>query len=53
MGTLKTIFAKNEPIGSEGWIVVLRKLVNAVAPSTQTFQSGTERGREPYIYLAG
>ena len=32
MGTLRTIFTKNEPIGKDDWRVVLRKLVNAVAP---------------------
>ena len=38
MGVLRTIFTKNEPIGKEGWMVVLRKLVNAVAPSAQPFR---------------
>jgi hypothetical protein len=37
-GTLRTLFTKNEPIGREGWVVVLRKLVNAVAPSAQPFR---------------
>jgi hypothetical protein len=37
-GTLRTIFTKNEPIGSEDWRVVLRKLVYAVAPSAQPFR---------------
>ena len=38
METLRTIFTRNEPIGTEGWTVVLRKLVNAVAPSAQPFR---------------
>ncbi len=38
MGVLKTILTENEPIGREGWTVVLRKLVNAVAPSAQPFR---------------
>jgi hypothetical protein len=38
MGVLRTIFTKNEPIGKEDWRVVLRKLVNAVAPSAQPFR---------------
>jgi hypothetical protein len=38
MGELRTIFTKNEPIGKEDWRVVLRKLVNAVAPSAQPFR---------------
>jgi len=38
MGVFRTIFTKNEPIGKEGWMVVLRKLVNAVAPSAQPFR---------------
>ena len=38
MGVLRTILTKNEPIGSEDWRVVLKKLVNAVAPSAQPFR---------------
>lgn len=38
IGTLKTIFTRNEPIGREGWMVMLRKIVNAVAPSAQPFR---------------
>ena len=39
MGTLKTIFTNNEPIGKEDWRVVLRRrLINAVAPSAQPFR---------------
>ena len=38
MGVLRTIFTKTEPIGKEDWRVVLRKLVNAVAPSAQPFR---------------
>jgi hypothetical protein len=38
MGVLRTLFTKNEPIGREDWRVVLRKLVNAVAPSAQPFR---------------
>jgi hypothetical protein len=37
-GTLKTIFTKNEPIGKEDWRVVLRRIINAVAPSAQPFR---------------
>ena len=37
-GTLKTIFTKNEPIGKEDWRVVLRRFINAVAPSAQPFR---------------
>ena len=39
-GTLRTIFTKNEPIGREDWRVILKKLVNAVAPSAQPFRMG-------------
>jgi hypothetical protein len=39
MGMLKTIITKNEPIGREDWMVMLRKLVNAVAPSAQPFRT--------------
>ena len=38
MGTLRTLFTKNEPIGREDWRVVLEKLINAVAPSAQPFR---------------
>ena len=38
MATLKTLFTKNEPIGREGWGLVLRKLVNAVSPGAQPFR---------------
>jgi len=38
MGTLKTIFTNNEPIGRQDWRVVLSKLVNALAPSAQPFR---------------
>jgi hypothetical protein len=38
IGTLKTIFTKNEPIGREDWRVVLKKLVNALASGAQLFR---------------
>src|SRR5215210_450880 len=38
MEALKTIFTKNEPIGKEDWRVVLKKLVNALAPGAQPFR---------------
>jgi hypothetical protein len=38
IGVLRTLFTKNEPIGREDWRVVLKKLVNAVAPSAQPFR---------------
>jgi hypothetical protein len=38
MGTLKTIITKNEPTGGEDWRVVLKKLVNVLAPSAQPFR---------------
>jgi hypothetical protein len=38
MGMLKTIITKNEPTGGEDWRVVLKKLVNVLAPSAQPFR---------------
>jgi hypothetical protein len=38
MGTLRTLFTKNEPIGREDWRVALERLINAVAPSAQPFR---------------
>ena len=38
MGTLRMLFTRNEPVGREGWMVVLQRLVNAVAPSAQPFR---------------
>ena len=38
MGALKTIFTKNEPTGGEDWRMVLKALVNALAPSAQPFR---------------
>jgi hypothetical protein len=32
------LLAKNEPIESEEWMVILKKLINAVAPSAQPFR---------------
>jgi hypothetical protein len=40
MGTLRTLFTKNEPIEREDWTVVLKKLVDALAPSAQPFRMG-------------
>jgi hypothetical protein len=37
-GTLKTKLTRNEPTEREEWTVVLRKLLNAVAPSAQPFR---------------
>jgi hypothetical protein len=39
MGALKTIFTNNEPTGGEDWRVVLKTLVNALAPSAQPFRT--------------
>jgi hypothetical protein len=38
MGALKTIFTNNEPTGGEDWRMVLKALVNALAPSAQPFR---------------
>ena len=38
MGTLKTLFTKNEPIEKEEWMLVLKRLINAEAPSAQPFR---------------
>jgi hypothetical protein len=38
IGMLKTIITKNEPIGREDWMVIVRKLVDVVAPSAQAFR---------------
>ncbi len=38
IGTLRTLFTENEPIGREDWRVILEKLTNAVAPSAQPFR---------------
>jgi hypothetical protein len=32
------LFTRNEPVGREGWTVVLQRLVNTVAPSAQPFR---------------
>ena len=38
METLKTLFAKNEPLGKEDWSVLLKKLINGLSPSAQPFR---------------
>ena len=38
IGTLRMLSTKNEPIESEEWMVILKKLINAVAPSAQPFR---------------
>ena len=38
IGTLKTHLTKNEPIESEESMVILKKLIDAVAPSAQPFR---------------
>ncbi len=38
MKTLKTLFTKNEPLGKADWGVILRKLVDVLAPSAQPFR---------------
>ncbi len=38
VGTLKMLLAKKEPAEREEQTVILRKLINAVAPSAQPFR---------------
>jgi hypothetical protein len=38
IGTLKTHLTKNEPIESEESMMILKKLIDAVAPSAQPFR---------------
>jgi hypothetical protein len=37
--TLSTLVTRNEPIWREEWTVILKKLINAVAPSAQPFRA--------------
>jgi hypothetical protein len=38
IGTLKARLTNDESVEREGWAVILRKLINAVAPSAQPFR---------------
>ncbi len=38
METLWTLFTKNEPLGKEDWYVVLKALINVLAPNAQPFR---------------